>query len=123
MSRYGQPDGRHHQRADHRADRARRHLRTMPTVASETAVLLGGGVITTAHLLASALVLLLQHPAQLAALRADSELLAGMLEEALRLEAPVQWEPAPRHQRHNPRRRADTGHFALSSSCTGSWKP
>jgi cytochrome P450 len=62
-------------------------------ITSETAVLLAGGVITTGHLLASAMVLLLQHPAQLAAVRADRSLVQPMLEEALRLEAPVQWNP------------------------------
>jgi cytochrome P450 len=52
--------------------------------------LLAGGIITTAQLIGSAMMLLLQHPEQLAKLRANYALIPRMLEEALRLESPVQ---------------------------------
>jgi cytochrome P450 len=55
--------------------------------------LLIGGIVTTAHLIASAMMLLFQHPDQLARVRADDRLVSGMFEEALRLQSPVQWQP------------------------------
>jgi hypothetical protein len=51
--------------------------------------LLLGGNVTTADLIASAVWLLLTHPAELARLRADPSLIAGAIEEALRLEPPT----------------------------------
>jgi cytochrome P450 len=62
-------------------------------VRADAATLIVGGISTTAHLLASAMLLLLQHPEQLAQVREDRRLIPNMLEEALRLEAPSQWNP------------------------------
>ena len=55
--------------------------------------LLIGGIITTTHMHSSAMHLLLEHPAQLDAVRADPRLVPKLLEETLRLESPVQWQP------------------------------
>ncbi|MEW6305629.1 MAG: cytochrome P450 [Verrucomicrobiota bacterium] len=52
--------------------------------------LLVAGHETTTNLIASAVLLLLQHPEQLAALRADVALLPGAIEETLRYESPLQ---------------------------------
>lgn len=51
--------------------------------------LLTGGIETTAKLLTSSWEMLLQHPEQLAKVKADPDLIPGMLEESLRLKAPV----------------------------------
>jgi cytochrome P450 len=63
-------------------------LGNLTTIVSE---LLAGGVTTTAHMMGSAMMLLIQHPDQLEQVRADYALIPPMLEETLRLEAPVQW--------------------------------
>ena len=47
------------------------------------------GKETTAHLIGSAMLLLIENPEQLAAVQADPELIANMAEEALRMESPV----------------------------------
>lgn len=52
--------------------------------------ILVAGNETTANMLGSALLLLLEHPQHMAALRADPAQIGGMVEEALRLESPVQ---------------------------------
>lgn len=52
--------------------------------------LLVAGNETTTNLIASAMLLLLQHPEQMAAVRADPALIPNCIEEALRLESPVQ---------------------------------
>jgi cytochrome P450 len=52
--------------------------------------LLVAGSVTTTHLLANALLALLAHPAELAAVQADPGLVPGLVEEALRYDAPVQ---------------------------------
>lgn len=52
-------------------------------------LLLVAGHETTVNLIGNAVHLLLSHPEQLSALRADSELLKGAVEEALRLESPA----------------------------------
>jgi cytochrome P450 len=62
-------------------------------IRAQLGVLLMGGVITTAHLLSSALLLLLENPEQMAKVRSDGGLIPNMVEEALRLEAPSQWIP------------------------------
>jgi cytochrome P450 len=55
-------------------------------VISNAAVMLFGGIETTEGMIANAISHLLAHPAQLAAVRADPSLLAGAIEESLRLE-------------------------------------
>lgn len=62
-------------------------------LAVEASVFLLGGVLTTAHLTGSAMRLLLQHPDDMAACRADYKLIPNMLEEAMRLESPLQFMP------------------------------
>ncbi len=52
-----------------------------------------GGTLTPAHMMSSAMLLLLQHPDQAALVRADHSLIPRMLEEALRVEAPDQFMP------------------------------
>ncbi len=59
---------------------------TVPEVASNAAVLMFGGIETTEAMITNALLHLLQHPDQLALVRADAELLDGAIEESLRLE-------------------------------------
>jgi cytochrome P450 len=55
-------------------------------IASNAAVLLFGGIETTEGMIANALLLLLRRPNQLAAVRADPELLDAAIDESLRLE-------------------------------------
>jgi len=62
-------------------------------VRAQVAVLLGGGVVTTAHFLASQLLLFLENPDQMARVRADLSLLPRAIEEGLRLEPPALWQP------------------------------
>ena len=52
--------------------------------------LLVAGNETTTNLIGSGMMLLCQHPEQMAALRADPSLIPNFVEEALRLESPVQ---------------------------------
>ncbi|WP_030671868.1 cytochrome P450 [Streptomyces cellulosae] len=59
---------------------------TVPEVASNAAVLMFGGIETTEAMITNALLHLLLHPDQLAAVRADADLLEGAIEESLRLE-------------------------------------
>jgi cytochrome P450 len=65
----------------------------MPYIALQAMVLLAGGVSTTAHMVAMAMQQLLQHPEQLHKVKADRSLIPAFIEEALRLETPVQWLP------------------------------
>jgi cytochrome P450 len=51
----------------------------------------GAGIFTTAHMLASTLLLLLQHPDEMQRLRADPSRAGPVIDETLRLESPVQW--------------------------------
>jgi cytochrome P450 len=53
--------------------------------------MIAGGVITTGQLITNAMILLLRHPDQMGAVRADHRKIKDMLEEALRVETPVQW--------------------------------
>ena len=53
--------------------------------------MIAGGVITTGQLITNAMLLLLRNPDQMAALRAHPKKIVSMLEEALRVESPVQW--------------------------------
>jgi len=55
-------------------------------VVSNAAVLLFGGIETTEGMIANAIAHLLAHPDELAAVRAEPELLANAIEESLRLE-------------------------------------
>lgn len=54
-------------------------------------LLVVGGQETTANLINNAILCLLEHPAELARLRANPELLPGAIEETLRFCAPIQW--------------------------------
>jgi cytochrome P450 len=60
-------------------------------IRAQLAVLLVGGVITTAHSLASTMHLLLNTPEVLETVLANRAEIPAVFEEALRLEAPVQW--------------------------------
>jgi cytochrome P450 len=62
----------------------------VPEMLSILQQFLVAGNETTANLIASATLLLARHPEQLARLRADPGLIPNMVEEALRLESPVQ---------------------------------
>lgn len=66
------------------------HPLTTPEAVSILQQLLVAGNETTTHLIAAAMQFLLQHPDQLARLRTDRSLLPNAVEEALRLETPVQ---------------------------------
>lgn len=74
-----------------RGHRERTGSDNLAYLAAESAVVLLGGVLTSAHLTGSALGLLLQHPEQMALVRADHSLIPRMLEEALRLESALQF--------------------------------
>lgn len=63
---------------------------TEPELLATAGLLLAAGFETTVNLIGSATVLLLEHPDQLALLRADASLWAGAVEESLRMEGPVQ---------------------------------
>jgi cytochrome P450 len=63
----------------------------MPYVQAELVNLFAAGNGTTAHMLASAMLLLLQHPDELERIRGDRALVRPMLEEVIRLEGPIQW--------------------------------
>lgn len=62
----------------------------VPQIVTLASELVAGGIITTAQLIANAMMLLLRHPDQLADIRATPALIPAMLEEALRVESPVQ---------------------------------
>jgi cytochrome P450 len=64
-------------------------LSTYELCASAT-LLMGAGFETTVNLISKGIVLLLQHPEQLARLRAEPELWPGAVEEILRFDPPVQ---------------------------------
>jgi len=64
----------------------------IPYLVQETSIsLLTAGNVTTTHLLASTMLLLLQHPSELDRVVADRTLLRPLIEESLRIECPVQW--------------------------------
>ncbi|HVE28081.1 MAG TPA: cytochrome P450 [Sporichthya sp.] len=65
----------------------------LPEILELIRIFVAGGTESTASLLGSALYLLLTHPEQFEAVRADHSLIPPMLEEVLRLESPVQWNP------------------------------
>ena len=63
----------------------------VPQIVTLASELVAGGIITTAQLIANAMMLLLRHPGrELADIRATPALIPAMLEEALRVESPVQ---------------------------------
>jgi cytochrome P450 len=57
----------------------------------DATILLSGGLTTTAYMVTSALRLLLENREEMIACRSDPAVIDRTLEEALRLEAPVQW--------------------------------
>jgi cytochrome P450 len=59
---------------------------------AESLTLLLAGNVTTAHMLASTMMLLLQRPDVLAEVSADHGLIPGLVEESLRIESPLQWQ-------------------------------
>ncbi len=63
----------------------------VPYLVTEAVGLFGAAVGTTMHFLSNSMLLLLQHPAELDALRDDPTRMRAFLEEALRAESPVQW--------------------------------
>jgi cytochrome P450 len=64
-----------------------------PQAIGDATLLLTGGLVTTGEMLASAMMLLMHDSAQMAAVRNDLATIPNMVEEALRLESPVQWQP------------------------------
>ena len=63
---------------------------TLDEIYSTCVTFLIGGHETTTSLIANGLYSLLRHPEQLAALRANGDLMAGAIEECLRFESPIQ---------------------------------
>jgi cytochrome P450 len=63
----------------------------LPYLASEVTNLFGAATSSTGHALANSMLKLLEHPDQLAKVRADGALIRPMIDEVLRLESPVQW--------------------------------
>lgn len=63
----------------------------LDSLVAETAQLFLGGTQTTKHLMTSLMMLLIQNPGQMELARADGSLLKAAIEEALRLESPVQF--------------------------------
>jgi cytochrome P450 len=68
------------------------HIRWSQAI-SDAAILLAGGLVTTGQMLGNAMMLLMRDSAQMAEVRNDPATIPNMIEEALRLEAPVQWQP------------------------------
>jgi cytochrome P450 len=63
----------------------------LPYLLAEVANLFAAGNHTTAHMLASTMLLFLQSPDELERAQADRSLIRTALEESMRLESPVQW--------------------------------
>lgn len=64
----------------------------IPYLVQEASIsLLTAGNVTTTHMLASTMMLLLENPDQLKLVSADHALIKPMIEESLRLECPAQW--------------------------------
>lgn len=64
---------------------------TQPEILGLFQLLIVGGQETTVNLIANAMLCFLEHPDQLARLRAAPELLPAAIEEVLRYRAPLQW--------------------------------
>jgi len=60
-------------------------------LSNEILFLFFAGYVPVAHVLTSAVALLLQHPETLARVRDDRSLVGAVVDEALRLDAPIQW--------------------------------
>jgi cytochrome P450 len=60
---------------------------------ADVGVTIGGGVHTTSAMIANTMLLLLRDPELLARAKAEPAMIPRLLEESLRLEAPVQWQP------------------------------
>jgi cytochrome P450 len=58
---------------------------------ADASLLLFAGNVTTTHMMASMMMLLIQNPDMLARVQADHSLIKNLVEEALRLESPVQY--------------------------------
>ena len=68
------------------------HVKLTPEeVLAFTALLLIAGNETTTNLIGNAMLALLEHPDQMALVRADAALIPNMIEEALRYDSPVQF--------------------------------
>jgi cytochrome P450 len=65
----------------------------LPSLISEASNLFIGGIITTTHLLSSMMMLFIQHPDQQATAASSTSALKRAVEEALRIESPVQMSP------------------------------
>lgn len=59
---------------------------------SEAGLLLAGGFVTTAHMIGSAMRLLAESPETMVDVRRDPKRIPAILDEALRIESPVQWQ-------------------------------
>lgn len=66
---------------------------TSPEILGFVQLLLVGGQETTANLINNAVLCFIEHPDQLARLRADPGLLPSAIEEVLRYRSPLQWMP------------------------------
>jgi cytochrome P450 len=62
-------------------------------VRAQCAILLGGGVVTTAHFFSSCMRLLVDDPNQMSRIRGDFRLIPNMIDEGLRLDPPTMWQP------------------------------
>jgi cytochrome P450 len=65
----------------------------LPSLVAEASNLFIGGIITTTHLMSSMMKLFIEHPDQQAKARAGGSALRRAVEEALRIESPVQLGP------------------------------
>ena len=65
----------------------------VPEILELIRILIAGGTESTSSLLGSALYLLLTHPDQFSEVRGNTLLIPQMLDEVVRLESPVQWNP------------------------------
>jgi cytochrome P450 len=74
-----------------RAQVARDGALDVPYLVTEAVGMFGAAAATTAHFIANAMLILLEHPEELARVREDHALLRPLLEESLRVESPVQW--------------------------------
>jgi cytochrome P450 len=62
-------------------------------VRGQAGAVMAGGVLTTAHSIGSTMLLLLGHPEELERVKADFGRLETTINEAIRVESPIQWVP------------------------------